>query len=57
VLANPVTGVVQLFRKALLGHADYLGVAVVVTTAWVVGLVLATLFAYCRYERVACDRL
>jgi ABC-type polysaccharide/polyol phosphate export permease len=57
VLANPVTGVVQLFRQALIGHADHLGVAVGVTSAWVVGLVTATLFAYCRYERVACDRL
>lgn len=57
VLANPVTGVVQLFRQALTGEADYLGVAVLVTVGWIVGLVVATLFAYCRHERVACDRL
>jgi ABC-type polysaccharide/polyol phosphate export permease len=57
VLANPVTGVVQLNRLALTGHASYLGVALLVTAGWLLVLVVATLAAYCRYERVACDRL
>jgi lipopolysaccharide transport system permease protein len=57
VLANPVTGVVQLNRLALTGHAAYVSTAVLVTIGWVVALVALTLFAYCRHERVACDRL
>ena len=57
VLANPATGVVQLNRLALTGHAAYIGPALVVTACWVVVLVALTLLAYCRYERVACDRL
>ena len=57
VLANPVTGVVQLFRLAEMGHAAHVGTALLVTGAWVVGLLLLTVLAYCRFERVACDRL
>jgi lipopolysaccharide transport system permease protein len=57
VLANPVTGVVQLNRLALTGHAAYVLPAVLITLAWVAGLTVLTLMAYCRKERVACDRL
>jgi lipopolysaccharide transport system permease protein len=57
VLANPVTGVVQLDRLALTGHADFLGQALASTGAWLLVLVVLTLFAYSRHERVACDRL
>lgn len=57
VLANPVTGVVQLVRLALLGHAAYAGTAVTVTVGWVLVLAVLTVLAYARLERVACDRL
>lgn len=57
VLANPATGVVQLTRLALTGHAAYVGTAVAVTAGWLVLLGLLTLAVYSRLERVACDRL
>jgi ABC-type polysaccharide/polyol phosphate export permease len=57
VLANPMTGVVQLFRLAQMGHAAHVGTALIITGGWIVGLLLLTVLAYCRYERVACDRL
>jgi lipopolysaccharide transport system permease protein len=57
VLANPVTGVVQLNRLALTGQAAHVGTAVLVTVGWVVVLTVATLLSYGRRERVACDRL
>ena len=57
VMANPVTGIVQLNRLALTGHATRVGTAVLVTLGWIVVLTAMTLFAYCRHERVACDRL
>ena len=57
VLANPVTGVVQLNRQALTGEAAYLGTSLLVTLGWITVLTALTLFAYCRRERVACDRL
>ncbi|MDP9181932.1 MAG: ABC transporter permease [Actinomycetota bacterium] len=57
VLANPATGLVQLNRLAITGHADYVLPAVLVTLGWVVVLTGLTLAAYCSKERVACDRL
>lgn len=57
VLANPVTGVVQLVRRCLTGQAAYLGTAVAVTAGWVVVLLALTVVSYSRRERVACDRL
>ncbi|MCW2694383.1 MAG: transporter permease [Mycobacterium sp.] len=57
VVANPATGVVQLTRFALTGHADLLGPALLSTTAWLVGLAAIAVLAYSRFERVACDRL
>lgn len=57
VLANPVTGVVQLVRQALIGHAAEVGPAVAITCGWVGVLAAMTLVVYARLERVACDRL
>ena len=57
VLANPVTGVVQLVRLTLLGHASHVGTAVAVTGAWIAVLTAVVLVVYARLERVACDRL
>jgi lipopolysaccharide transport system permease protein len=57
VLANPVTGVVQLVRQCFTGQAAYLGAALAVTAGWIVVLLVLTLLSYSRRERVACDRL
>lgn len=57
IIANPFTGVVQLLRFAFLGEADALGVAVLVTAAWLVALAVLVVAVYARRERVACDRL
>lgn len=57
LLANPVTGVLQLARQAVFGEAHRLGAAVTSTVAWIVGLTVLALLAYRRHERVAVDRL
>ncbi|HEX7355235.1 MAG TPA: hypothetical protein VF288_10435 [Mycobacteriales bacterium] len=57
VVANPLTGAVQLSRLALTGQASHVGVAVAVTVAWCVGLAALVTVVYARLERVACDRL
>jgi ABC-type polysaccharide/polyol phosphate export permease len=57
VLANPVTGVVQLTRMALIGHAAKVGPAVAVTCGWIAVLAVVVVVVYARLERVACDRL
>lgn len=57
LLANPVTGCVQLARFALLGEADRLGVAVASSALWVLALAAVTVAIYVRHERTAADRL
>lgn len=57
ILANPVTGVVQLNRLALTGHAAYVGTALLVTAGWLVVLTAWSVLSYSRRERIACDRL
>lgn len=57
VLANPVTGVVQLVRQCFTGQASHLAEAVAVTAGWIAVLLVLTLVSYSRRERVACDRL
>lgn len=57
LLANPMTGAVQLVRWAVFGDAHLVGPAVAVTCAWVVVLAAGCLLAYRRHERIAVDRL
>ena len=57
LLANPVTGPLQLARFAVFGEADALGTALAVTAAWVAVLAVGTLLAFRRHERIAVDRL
>jgi lipopolysaccharide transport system permease protein len=57
VLANPLTGVVQVVRLALTGEAAHVGAAVAVTVGWIVALAVVVPLVYSRLERVACDRL
>lgn len=54
--ANPMTGVVLLFRYATIGGHEALG-AVWWTTGWIVGLVAIALLLYRRFERVFADLL
>ena len=57
VAANPATGPVQLAHYAVFGHAASLGPSLVATAVGLTILVVASLVAYRRFERVACDRL
>jgi len=57
LVANPVTGCVQLLRFALLGDADRLGPAVASSVAWTVALSVVAVAVYVRHERTAVDRL
>jgi lipopolysaccharide transport system permease protein len=57
LIANPVTGILQLMRFAIFGEAERIGVSLLVTVAWMVVLAVLTLLAYRRHERVAVDRL
>jgi lipopolysaccharide transport system permease protein len=57
VLANPVTGALQLARFALFGEAHRVGLAVSISAAWIAALAVVVLLAYRRHERIAVDRL
>jgi lipopolysaccharide transport system permease protein len=57
VVANPMTGAVQLVRFAVFAEADSVGPAVVASLVWLVVLVVGALFLYRRHERIAVDRL
>jgi lipopolysaccharide transport system permease protein len=57
LLANPVSGPLQLARFAIFGKADALAGSLLVTTAWVLALSAGTLMAFRRHERIAMDRL
>ena len=57
LVANPVTGCVQLARFALVGEADRLGVSVASTAVWVAVLAVVAVAVYARHERTAADRL
>jgi lipopolysaccharide transport system permease protein len=57
LLANPMTGVMQLLRMTLFGRATYLGWALGSAALWTVVLCAVALAAYCRHDRIAVDRL
>jgi ABC-type polysaccharide/polyol phosphate export permease len=57
VAANPVSGPLQLTRFAVFGRAAALATSMTWSAAFLVLLTAATLAAFRRYERVACDRL
>lgn len=58
VVANPMTGIVQLAHWCVFGRAlGELRIPLISTGCWIVGLAVVTLLVYRRYERVACDRL
>jgi ABC-type polysaccharide/polyol phosphate export permease len=55
--ANPVTGVVLLFRAALLGRDRYFLTSIVWSLAWTLALLLFGLLIHRRYDRVFSDLL
>ncbi len=58
VVANPMTGLVQLVRWCVLRQVDGgLAWPLVATAAWTVVLLVAALLAFRRHERIAVDRL
>jgi lipopolysaccharide transport system permease protein len=57
LIANPMTGVLQLIRWALFGRAASLVPSLVSTGAWIVALAVATLLLFRRHERISVDRL
>jgi lipopolysaccharide transport system permease protein len=57
VQANPLTGVVELFRAATVGADAGYGLSVAISCVWVVVLTVGALFLYSRQERNFCDLL
>ena len=57
IVANPATGVVELFRAGSVGADPGWPGMVMVTCAWVVGLAIVAVYLHCRFNRVFCDLL
>lgn len=57
LIANPMTGPVQLVRQAVFGEAASLAASIAASLAWTIGLLVVILLTYRRHERVAVDRL
>lgn len=57
VAANPLTGVVELYRAATLGAEGSLGFAAVVTVGWILILLIAAALTHRRFDRLVTDLL
>jgi lipopolysaccharide transport system permease protein len=57
VLANPLTGVVELMRAATVGTDTSLIPSAAIATGWAVGLLAAGLTAHARFDRLFTDLL
>ena len=57
VLANPLTGVVEIFRLAIGGADDQWAVAVGASVGWAVVLSISAVYLHCRRDRVFVDLL
>jgi ABC-type polysaccharide/polyol phosphate export permease len=57
VRANPMTGVVELFRFATVGASNGWTSSLVVTGVWIVVLITAALILHRKYDRLFADRL
>ena len=57
IAANPATGVVLLFRAALLGHDRYFLQSIAWSVAWTGALLVAGVLIHRRYDRVFADLL
>lgn len=54
---NPVSGLVDLFRAATVGDAGSLGLPLIMTGIWTVGLLVVGIALQCRFDRVFADLL
>jgi len=54
---NPMTGVVDVFRAATVGHVGPLLVPVLISVTWSLALSGAAMFLHCRFNRVFADLL
>jgi lipopolysaccharide transport system permease protein len=57
IIANPGTGMIELFRVAFLGLRSYSVTSFEYMTAWLVALAVVALFLYRRFDRVFIDLL
>jgi ABC-type polysaccharide/polyol phosphate export permease len=57
VVANPATGMIELFRDAFTGLQSYTGTAVLWTVAWSAAFCILAALLYRRYDRVFVDLL
>ncbi len=57
ILANPATGMVEMFRSSFAGWQPYARTAVLFTVIWIVGLTLVAAYIYRLYDRVFVDLL
>ena len=57
VRVNPMTGVVELFRYATVGSSPDWELSLLVTGAWIVGLVVVALALHRRFDRLFADRI
>jgi lipopolysaccharide transport system permease protein len=57
VLINPATGMIELFRVAVIGSRTYSAQSIFWTIAWCFALFFVSALLYRRYDRVFVDRL
>lgn len=57
VLANPATGITQLFHLAVDGYAARWGTAVLISAGWAVGLGVVAVWLHCARDRIMADLL
>ena len=57
VLANPASGMIELFRVAFLGPQPYSFLAMWIALAWTVVLVFFSAVIYRRFDRLFADLL
>jgi ABC-type polysaccharide/polyol phosphate export permease len=57
VRANPMTGIVELFRFATVGASPGWTISLVVTAAWIVVLLAVALQLHRRFDRLFADRI
>jgi lipopolysaccharide transport system permease protein len=57
IIANPATGLIQAARWIVFGTATDVGISVLVTIAWTIGLLGIALVAFRSHDRNAVDRL
>jgi ABC-2 type transport system permease protein len=54
---NPMTGIVDMFHAATVGHVGSMTLPLAVTTTWIAVLLAMGTFLHCRFNRVFADLL